>query len=830
MDYSKKTRNELIDICKEKSIKFYTSKKKDELITLLMIATTPDVKPVTTQVMKRKKPVVAPITDKSRKALSLFSGAGGDTYGLEKAGWTVTHFSEFNDKAIKTHNAAFPNSQLLTGTDGSNSIKDIPDSTFSELRGKVDSIFAGFPCFVKDTLVLTNNGYKEIQTVTLEDKLLTHTGLFQNIVNLQRKEYNGQLYNIKLKYHPEKIVCTEEHPFYVREKKKTWNNSIRKYEYSYGEPEWKPVSKLTMNDYFGMVKNVKDQIPTFTFEKVVNKYKKIKTSIVLDNPDYWFMMGYFIGDGWIEDTKKTDGRNKYTIRFAFHEEHIETIEKIKKVLPITDKKFNTGKCVKYGCGDLVWFNILKMFGKYAHGKLIPEWVQDAPKHLIQLFINGYQAADGHISKSNRSKITTVSYNLAYGLQRLYLKLDKLASINKTIRPKQCIIQGRTCSQRDTYQIEYYVDAPPRYSTFIEGNYVWYAPFSITSSEIEAEPVYNFEVETDNSYIVYNTIVHNCQGFSHAGKKRSDDPRNELVHEFVRATKLIQPTWIIGENVKGLLSRKAVYPDKTKIRPVIDIIKGLFEEIEYKISYRVIDAVEVGVSQHRKRLIIVGHKGDKYPHIPWDNLPTPTINPTIRHILTSTLEGAVELPALYKPQEQDTRFWINTMNTEATGTPHPNLVRLAGGIRNLSSKEKEEAGYDSKDKIQYTEPNGLISYGVRKSGYHGQILDPDDASKTIICAYNQCPRLFVGLYNVSTNKYWIRCLTAVECGGIQGFPIDYPWQGLNKDKITQIGNAVPPPLATAIVNLFDVTTFSDKPQEYIVKKKDSDEDEDEDDNE
>ena len=301
----------------------------------------------------------------------------------------------------------------------------------------------------------------------------------------------------------------------------------------------------------------------------------------------------------------------------------------------------------------------------------------------------------------------------------------------------------------------------------------------------------------------------CQGFSHAGKKRADDPRNELVHEFVRATRLIQPTWIIGENVKGLLSRKGVFPPNTPSRPVIDIIKELFEAIDYKITYKVIDATEVGVPQLRKRLLIVGHKGSDYPHIDW---PTPAlIPPTIRALLTSTLDGAIELPALYKPESQPARFWIPTVETVGTGTPHPNLLRLANGVRNLSSKERDAAGYGVKEKILHTEAGGLISFGVRKSGYHGQVLDPDAPSKTIICAYNQCPRLFVGLYNATTGKYFVRCLTPVECGQIQGFPVDYPWRGSVKDQIVQIGNAVPPPLATALVKLFETARFEKTPQ-------------------
>ena len=800
---AKKTREELISLCKEKSIKGYSNKKKDELIKLL----------------EEKKEV----KEVKRRALSLFSGAGGDTCGLEEGGWTVTHFSENNDLAIKTHLAAFPSSTLLLGKDNSKDIRNIPDSTFQELHGKIDLIFAGHPCFVKDTLVSTNNGYKVIQDVTLDDKLLTHTGKYQNIVNLQRKVYSGKLYTIKVKYHPESITCTEEHPFYIRHKNKKWNNSLRKYENVFDKPEWKNASSLTLDDYFGLPINTNTNIPSFTFDKIINNNRTDKIHITLDNPDQWFMMGYFIGDGWVEDILKSDGRNSYRIRFAFHNDDSEIIKRIQTILPITDKHCDSGKCKKYGCSDMIWYNILKEFGKYAHLKKIPEWVHDAPKELIQEFINGYMAADGYIRSNKSHRITTTSANLAYGIQRLYLKLGNIVAVDKTKRPSTCIIQGRLCNQRDTYQINFYPTNNSRYSTFIEDNYVWYAPSTITTNEIVNEPVYNFEVENDNSYVVCNIVAHNCQGFSHAGKKKENDPRNELVHEFVRAAKVIQPEWIVGENVKGLLSRKGVYPKNTSPRPVIEIIKELFESIGYKLTYRLIDTVEVGVPQRRKRLLYIGHRGSEYPHLAWDELKMPEKMPSIRSLLSSTLEGAIKLPDLYKPSEQPEKFWIPTEETEAFGTPHPNLVRLANGIRNLSTKEKEAQKRNVKEAIQYIEPEGLLSFGVRKSGYHGQILDPDGPSKTIICAYNQCPRLFVGLHNKTTNTYWIRCLTSTECGEIQGFRNDYPWQGKVKDKITQIGNAVPPPLAKRISELIQKAKFSSTPQITIDKETESDSD-------
>ena len=301
----------------------------------------------------------------------------------------------------------------------------------------------------------------------------------------------------------------------------------------------------------------------------------------------------------------------------------------------------------------------------------------------------------------------------------------------------------------------------------------------------------------------------CQGFSHAGKKRSDDPRNEMVHEFVRATRIIQPEWILGENVKGLLARKGRLNAEAPLRPVIDIIRDLFEGIGYRITYRVLDVSTLGVPQNRKRLIIVGHRGlEAFPHMPWEGLEAATTPPlgVVRPFLEPHLADAMELPALYRSAEQEAGYWIPTTETVVTGTPHKNLDRLVRGIRNRSGAEKAAATVGAVTAVttvtavesnQVIEPDGLISFGVRKGGYHGMVLHPDRPCNTIISTYNLCPRLFVGLHNPVTGKYWIRCMTPRELGQIQGFPADYAWQGTDKQKIIQIGNAVPPPLAERV---------------------------------
>lgn len=74
-------------------------------------------------------------------ALSLFSGAGGDTLGLERAGYDVVGFVEHAEPMIQTHLANFPNSALIG--------RDIRTVTEDDLRpyiGRIHVIFAGFPC------------------------------------------------------------------------------------------------------------------------------------------------------------------------------------------------------------------------------------------------------------------------------------------------------------------------------------------------------------------------------------------------------------------------------------------------------------------------------------------------------------------------------------------------------------------------------------------------------------------------------------------------------------------------------------------------------------
>ncbi len=104
----------------------------------------------------------------------------------------------------------------------------------------------------------------------------------------------------------------------------------------------------------------------------------------------------------------------------------------------------------------------------------------------------------------------------------------------------------------------------------------------------------------------------CQGFSLAGFRDKNDPRNQLFRHFVDVVSKVKPKVIVFENVEGILS----YENGATYREIIE----LFSELGYDTEGRKLSAHEYGVPQKRKRVIILctrkdlGIKPDTlYPH-------------------------------------------------------------------------------------------------------------------------------------------------------------------------------------------------------------------------
>jgi len=94
----------------------------------------------------------------------------------------------------------------------------------------------------------------------------------------------------------------------------------------------------------------------------------------------------------------------------------------------------------------------------------------------------------------------------------------------------------------------------------------------------------------------------CQSFSVAGLRRGlDDPRGNLALRFVQLVGVMRPTWVVWENVPGVLSSAGGRDFGTFL--------GALAKLGYGFAYRILDAQWFGVAQRRRRVFVVAHARD-----------------------------------------------------------------------------------------------------------------------------------------------------------------------------------------------------------------------------
>lgn len=224
----------------------------------------------------------------------------------------------------------------------------------------------------------------------------------------------------------------------------------------------------------------------------------------------------------------------------------------------------------------------------------------------------------------------------------------------------------------------------------------------------------------------------CQPFSLGGKMYINDPRNKLYKEYVRILKRVQPYCFIGENVQGL----AIMENGA----VLDQLAKDFADVGYNIYYDLVDAVDYGVAQNRKRLVIVGYRKD--------------------------LVG-LKFPIPEKCEHK-------TMYDAIYGLPEPTGDEVHNG--GFSSR------YMSRNRVRgWNEASYTIVAGGRNMPLHP----------------SSCPMIRIG------DEKWglgvggkSRRFSYKECALLQSFPSDMQFVGDLESKYKQIGNAVPPLLGYA----------------------------------
>ena len=160
----------------------------------------------------------------------------------------------------------------------------------------------------------------------------------------------------------------------------------------------------------------------------------------------------------------------------------------------------------------------------------------------------------------------------------------------------------------------------------------------------------------------------CQGFSKAGPKRSNDPRNVLYAEMKRAVETIQPKAFVAENVDGLSQNYG--------GEYLDRIAREFAELGYEVSHRILQAAAFGVPQFRRRILFIGFRGDRRDAFSW---PSPA-----HHVQSRNGEFYVDELDDVSPQ---LRLWGQQPEHNAGASlPPPRTIRDAiGDLLELSDE-------------------------------------------------------------------------------------------------------------------------------------------------
>ena len=146
----------------------------------------------------------------------------------------------------------------------------------------------------------------------------------------------------------------------------------------------------------------------------------------------------------------------------------------------------------------------------------------------------------------------------------------------------------------------------------------------------------------------------CQGFSMIGKRALEDPRNHLVHHFVRIVSELKPKYFIFENVRGL----TVGAHQRFLQEII----AEFQARGYKVreDYQVLNAINFGVPQNRHRLFLMGaRRGQPLPDYPESThrLPGDNFDFGFAKATPTVWEALGDLPEADDFEELLERDWV-----------------------------------------------------------------------------------------------------------------------------------------------------------------------------
>jgi DNA (cytosine-5)-methyltransferase 1 len=286
----------------------------------------------------------------------------------------------------------------------------------------------------------------------------------------------------------------------------------------------------------------------------------------------------------------------------------------------------------------------------------------------------------------------------------------------------------------------------------------------------------------------------CQGFSSAGMKSGDDPRNSLVRHYVRLLEGIRPKWFVMENVEGLLTNEG----GLHVRDAVDA----FLSAGYSVNLEKVYAQGYGVPQRRKRVLIVGNRlGLDFAFPGAVTLFSGkifrkgeiTFSTATSDLPPATSEAGKALPHIGPPRNELQAY----LRGEAKTVTDHFSPQLSG--TQLERVRGLEPGQTMKDLPEHLQHESFRRRAFRRVMDGTPVERRGGAPSGLKRFFADEPSLTIT--SAATREFVHpsedRLLTLRECARLQTFPDWFVFAGNAASRIQQIGNAIPPILARAV---------------------------------
>lgn len=271
----------------------------------------------------------------------------------------------------------------------------------------------------------------------------------------------------------------------------------------------------------------------------------------------------------------------------------------------------------------------------------------------------------------------------------------------------------------------------------------------------------------------------CQTFSRSNegnRQGTDAARGMLFQEYANFLEEIQPKAFIFENVRGLASANDGED--------LEIIKQSFVDAGYTLNQSVLNAADYGVPQTRDRLVVIGFLDNGKPYFP-DPTHVEAKNPITGKPSWVTAEEALA------DFEVDSELTTNGGYANAIGGKYGYLLKdipPGGNYQHFSERkyDPEKGKYIKRREDELDEK--VFDW---RSRHYNYLLkqDPDRPTWTLQAS----PGTYVGPFHWRSRRY-----SFLEQMRLMDIPVNYEICGPPREIQRQIGNAVPPGLAEAVV--------------------------------